>query len=121
MENEIINLPKRLNIEIVNPCYKAISIVKKELKNKPLIGFSAAPWTLACYYIEGKISKDLSEVRKFSYQQVKEMNFLIDLFSDLIIEHLKNQIEAGVDCIQIFDTHAYQLDYSLPSQLIFCM
>ena len=39
------------------------------------------------------------------------MDFIIDLFSDLISQHLINQIEAGVDLIQIFDTHSYQMDY----------
>ena len=41
------------------------------------------------------------------------MDFIINLFSDLIAEHLINQIEAGVDVIQIFDTHSYQMDYNM--------
>jgi uroporphyrinogen decarboxylase len=41
------------------------------------------------------------------------MDFIIDLFSDLISQHLINQIEAGVDLIQIFDTHSYQMDYAM--------
>ncbi len=111
--NDILNLPTKLDQDIVEPCYKAISIVKKELKNKPLIGFSAAPWTLAAYFLEGKLSKDLSVARKFSYEHVNEMKFLIELLTNLIIEHLKNQIESGVDSVQIFDTHAYHLDCNL--------
>ncbi len=39
------------------------------------------------------------------------MDFIIELFSYLISQHLINQIEAGVDLIQIFDTHSYQMDY----------
>ena len=41
------------------------------------------------------------------------MDFIIDLFSDLILQHLLNQIAAGVDLIQIFDTHSYQMDYNM--------
>ncbi len=104
-------LSRELNINKVKPCYEAIKNIKKELINKPLIGFSAAPWTLATYYIEGSITKDLSRIKSFSYKNSKEMDFIIDLFSDLILQHLLNQIEAGVDLIQIFDTHSYQMDY----------
>ncbi len=104
-------LSRELNSDKVKPCYKAIKNIKKELTDKPLIGFSAAPWTLATYYIEGNITKDLSRIKSFSYKNSKEMNFIIDLFSDLISQHLINQIEAGVDLIQIFDTHSYQMDF----------
>ena len=104
-------LSRELNSDKVKPCYEAIKNIKKELTNKPLIGFSAAPWTLATYYIEGNITKDLSRIKSFSYKNLKEMDFIIDLFSDLISQHLINQIEAGVDLIQIFDTHSYQMDY----------
>ena len=106
-------LPRKLNSKKVKPCYKAIKNVKKELIDKPLIGFSAAPWTLATYYIEGNITKDLSRIKSFSYKNSKEMDFIIELFSYLISQHLINQIEAGVDLIQIFDTHSYQMDYHM--------
>ena len=104
-------LSKELNKEKVKPCYEAIKNIKKELTDKPLIGFSAAPWTLATYYIEGNITKNLSRIKSFSYKNSQEMDFVIDLFSNLITQHLLNQIEAGVDLIQIFDTHSYQMDY----------
>ena len=106
-------LSRELNSNKVNPCYKAIKNIKKELTDRPLIGFSAAPWTLATYYIEGSITKDLSRIKSFSYKSSKEMDFIISLLSDLISQHLINQIEAGVDLIQIFDTHSYQMDYSM--------
>jgi len=107
----IKSLSKELNSKKVEPCYDAIKNIKNELLDRPLIGFSAAPWTLATYYIEGNITKDLSRIKSFSYKNSKEMDFIIDLFSDLITQHLINQIEAGVDLIQIFDTHSYQMDY----------
>ena len=78
-----------------------------------MIGFSAAPWTLATYFIEGTITKDLSKIKSYSYKYPKEMDFIIDLFSNLISQHLLNQIDAGIDLIQIFDTHSYQMDYNM--------
>ena len=106
-------LSKELDIKKVNPCYSAIKNIKKELTGKPLIGFSAAPWTLATYFIEGNITKDLSRIKRYSYNNTRDMDFIIDRFSDLIRQHLINQIEAGVDLIQIFDTHSYQMDYRM--------
>jgi uroporphyrinogen decarboxylase len=41
------------------------------------------------------------------------MDYLINLFSDLISEHLINQVEAGVDALQIFDTHSYKMDFRM--------
>ena len=106
-------LSRKLNCNKVKPCYEAIKNIKKELTDRPLIGFSAAPWTLAVYYIEGNITKDLSRIKSFSYKNSEKMDFIIELFSELISQHLINQIEAGVDLIQIFDTHSYQMDYNM--------
>lgn len=111
--DNIKSLPKKLNIQKVKPCYRAIENIKKELKEKPLIGFAAAPWTLAAYFIEGTITKDLSKIKSYSYKCPNEMDFIIELFSNLITQHLLNQINAGIDLIQIFDTHSYQMDYSM--------
>lgn len=109
----IKSLIKELDKEKVNPCYNAIKNIKKELINKPLIGFAAAPWTLAAYYIEGHLTKDLSVIKSFSYKNPEKIEYIINLFSDLIVEHLINQIESGVDIIQLFDTHSYQMDYTM--------
>ncbi len=109
----INSLPTELYLESVKPCYKAIQSIKNELTDRPLIGFSAAPWTLAAYYIEGRLTKDLSIIKSFSYKYPEKMDYIINLFSDLIIKHLLNQIEAGVDVIQIFDTHSYQMDNNM--------
>ncbi len=109
----INSLVKELDKKKVNPCYNAIKSIKKELINKPLIGFAAAPWTLAAYYIEGHLTKGLSVIKSFSYKNPEKMEYIINLFSDLIVEHLINQIESGVDIIQLFDTHSYQMDYSM--------
>ena len=46
------------------------------------------------------------------------MDFIIDLFSSLISQHLFNQINAGIDLIQIFDTHSYQMDYKMHKNIL---
>ncbi len=96
----------------VKPVYEAIYKLKKELKvlNKPLIGFAAAPWTLATYLIEGQLTKDHVKIREFAYKKKDDFKKIVEILSGLITSHLENQILHGVDIIQIFDTHAHNMD-----------
>ena len=101
------------------PVYQSLKKVKKEVKilNKPLIGFAGAPWTIAAYLIEGNLTKDLMVARRTAYEKKNLMNNIISILTDIIIEHLKRQIESGADIIQIFDTHSNVLDYSSKQKL----
>ena len=110
--NNII-IDKELNQ--LQPVYDAIKSVKKELsKTKiPLLGFVGAPWTLATYAIEGSLSKEHLKVRNFAYKETKLMDKLVDMLSELIIEHMSKQIEHGADAIQIFESHSNSMDYFL--------
>lgn len=101
--------------ETLNPVYEAISKTRTALDveghdNTALIGFSGAPWTLACYMIEGGGSKDFLETRKFSYAQENDFRELIDLLVESVSEHLMMQIKAGAQAVQIFDSWAGVLD-----------
>ncbi len=83
----------------------AIFEIKKKLPNsKDLIGFCGAPWTLACYMIEGGSSKDYAKTRTFLWnnEQVffKLINKLIKNCADL----LEYQYQAGCTVLMIFDT-----------------
>lgn len=83
--------------------FKTIRILKKELK-VPLIGFSAAPFTLASYLIEGKPSRDFVKTKTFMYAQPKAWSLLMEKLTSLIIIYLQSQIDAGVQVIQLFDS-----------------
>lgn len=83
----------------------AVSLTKKELNSRvPLIGFSGAPWTLLCYMVEGKGSKNFSEVKNLIYNNPKLAHFILDKLANAISKYLSAKIEAGVDAVQIFDT-----------------
>ena len=82
---------------------KTIAILRKEL-HVPLIGFSAAPFTLASYLIEGKPTRDFLKTKSFMYTEPKAWNLLMEKLSDLIVVYLTSQIAAGIQTIQLFDS-----------------
>jgi len=86
---------------------EAIKMTKKELNGRvPLIGFAGAPWTIFCYMVEGKGSKTFSVARKFLYNDPSFAHKLMDKITESTIRYLKNQIAAGADIIQVFDSWA---------------
>ncbi len=80
-----------------------IRILKKEL-DVPLIGFTAAPFTLASYLIEGKFQRDFPETRKFIYKEPIKWHLLMEKLSNAINDYLKFQSDNGCDALMLFDS-----------------
>lgn len=70
----------------------------------PLLGFSGSPWTLACYMVEGKGSRDFHEVKRLMLNAPAAMTQLLDLLVESVIAYLRCQIDAGADAVMVFDT-----------------
>jgi uroporphyrinogen decarboxylase len=84
---------------------EALSLTKKELNCRvPLIGFSGSPWTLLTYMVEGKGSKDFTQIKKFILNESKLAHNLLNLLADTVADYLSAQIESGANAVQIFDT-----------------
>ena len=88
------------------PVYKAIQITREKLdKKKSLIGFIGAPWTLLIYMLGAKVGK-----KEINYEKIKknefEVNLILDKLNDYLCTHIENQVNAGADVIQIFDSWA---------------
>jgi len=84
---------------------EAISMLRQELAGRvPLIGFSGAPFTLACYMVEGRGSRDFAVLKKMMYSAPEVYHALMNKVSDMLIDYLDSQIVAGVQAVQIFDT-----------------
>ena len=108
---EEINLDKIINtepkdfIKKLEPVYKGIEKVKNNLKNKSLIGFVGAPWTLLVYMMNKESPKN-----NFSFDKINKdkslINKLINKIQESICLHVDKQIEAGANVIQIFDSWA---------------
>ena len=83
----------------------AVSLTKKNLNNRvPLIGFSGSPWTLLTYMVEGRGSKNFSEVKKLIYNNPELAHAILGKLSNTIADYLSAKIEAGCNAVQIFDT-----------------
>jgi uroporphyrinogen decarboxylase len=91
----------------LEPVYETLRLTKKNMPQETsLIGFVGAPWTLACYVIEGKSSKNFSTLKHIASADLAFFAALVDLLTDAVSEHAINQIEAGAEIIQIFDSWA---------------
>ncbi|MBR2816465.1 MAG: uroporphyrinogen decarboxylase [Reyranella sp.] len=89
------------------PVYEAIRQTRAALpRETALLGFAGAPFTLACYMIEGSGSRDFAKVKKWAYGHPESFGLLIDLLVESVVDHLSNQVEAGVDGVQLFDSWA---------------
>ena len=71
-----------------------------------LIGFSGAPFTVACYMVEGHGSRDFAAPRLMAYQQPVLFERLIALLIDATVIYLGGQIEAGAEAVMLFDSWA---------------
>lgn len=91
---------------------ETIRMLRRELASRggvPLIGFAGAPLTLAAYLVEGKGSKDFAKLRAFLYAEPAAAHRLMDKLATCMARYLRNQIEAGAQAVQLFDTWAGML------------
>jgi len=86
---------------------RAIRSVRQSLAGKvPLIGFSGAPFTLACYAVEGRSSKDFASVKRLLYNQPRMWHRLLEKLAAAVANYARCQIAAGAQAIQLFDSWA---------------
>jgi uroporphyrinogen decarboxylase len=92
--------------EKLNPIYEAIKKTRKILnKEKSLISFVGAPWTLAIYMLGLKTNKNELDFNKLQEKKF-ELEIIIDKLNEYLCVHLENQIKSGADIIQVFDSWA---------------
>ena len=104
---DLSKLSNKLSSEKLAPVYEAIRLTRKNLPQETaLIGFCGLPWTLACYMVEGKGSRDFANVRSTAHKQKDFFKGLIELLTQSVIDHSIAQIEAGAQAIQLFDSWA---------------
>jgi uroporphyrinogen decarboxylase len=77
--------------------------------NVPVIGFAAAPWTLACYMIEGRTRGDISLAKRMLAEEPQTVRLLLERIAHATSKYLSSQIAAGAAVVQLFDTWAGEL------------
>jgi uroporphyrinogen decarboxylase len=81
---------------------EAIRALVRELE-VPLIGFAGAPFTLASYLIEGGPSRDHAKTKGLMFADPPTWDALLRALVDLVVPHLRAQVEAGASALQVFD------------------
>lgn len=95
-----------LDLQTVGPVAEAVGLLVSALGDVPLIGFAGAPFTLASYLVEGGPSKLHERTKAMMLAEPATWHALMASLTDLTIEFLKVQLDAGVDAIQLFDSWA---------------
>jgi uroporphyrinogen decarboxylase len=89
---------------------KALRLIRKEIgTERALIGFSGSPWTLATFMMEGGSAQKYTRALAMFREDPKTFRALLKKLTEAITAYLKMQIAAGVDAVQIFDSHGGHL------------
>lgn len=110
-----INALDMSTLDKLNPVYEALrqtqtALLAEGYFETALIGFAGAPWTVATYMIEGGSSKDFMKTKIMAYHEPEKLSALIDILVEATAIYLINQIKAGAEAVQIFDSWAGALD-----------
>lgn len=90
--------------------YKSITTTRIKLNGRvPLLGFVGAPWTLLVYMTEGQGSKMFRFAKQWIYEYTKEAHQLLQATTDCCIEFLAQQVVAGAQMLQVFESWAGEL------------
>jgi uroporphyrinogen decarboxylase len=98
-----LGLPDRAALR---PVYETLGIVRAKLPcEKALIGFAGAPWTLATYML-GENGSPGERLARARVQAKNELPALLEVLTSIVTAHLAEQVRAGADVVQIFDSWA---------------
>ena len=103
--NKLLETKEKKYLSVLTPIYSAIKKTKKTLsKDKSLIAFVGAPWTLIIYLYNLKKKDDLNQ--KIKIENKAEIKLVLKKLDEFLKLHITCQVEAGADIIQIFDSWA---------------
>jgi len=102
---DFVPAPERLA-----PVIDTVRKVSAELPPETtLLGFAGSPWTVATYMVHGEGSKDQAEARRMAHTEPERFAALIDAIICATVDYLGDQIDAGVEAVQLFDSWAGSL------------
>src|SRR5215213_2480970 len=90
---------------------EALRLTKAALGDRTaLLGFAGAPFTLACYLIEGRPAREFARAKALMYGQPAVWHRLMERLTQVTVDYLKAQLAAGSDAVQLFDSWLGLLD-----------
>jgi uroporphyrinogen decarboxylase len=105
--DKVATLAREADMTTLEPVFETLRRVKRELDPKiALIGFCGAPWTVATYMVAGQSTPDQATARMMAYRHPEAFAKVVDIIVDNSIRYLLEQLKAGADVLQIFDTWA---------------
>jgi uroporphyrinogen decarboxylase len=88
---------------------EAIRLLRKEL-TVPLVGFAGAPFTLASYLVEGGPSRNHERTKALMLGEPDTWEALMRALVSVVLPHLRAQVAAGAQALQVFDSWVGTLD-----------
>ena len=106
-EAQIDALPQLVPERDVPFVLESIRLIRPNLpRGAPLIGFAGGPFTLLCYLVCGKPSKEFGAARSFLYAQPEAAERLLDKLADAMTAYLRAQAAAGAQALMLFESWA---------------
>ncbi len=103
----------------IAPVFETLRRVKPQLKDyQTLIGFCGGVWTVACYMIDGQGRQAFVKAKEAAFHRAAVLKRLMDKIEAATLAYLMEQIDAGAEVIQIFESHAGQLEGAVFDALI---
>ncbi len=92
------------------PVYETVRRVVAALpRETTMLGFAGSPWTVATYMVAGQGSRDQGETRRFAYRDPNAFETIIRAIEAMTVDYLSQQIIAGAEAVQLFDSWAGSL------------
>lgn len=110
-EADLSRLSVKTIDQTLSPVYQTLKnirnmLIQEKRDHVTTLGFAGAPWTIACYMIEGSGSRDFEHVKATALKNPVFFDHLMDLIVEATVHYLSAQIKAGAEAVQIFDSWA---------------
>ncbi|HEC1794411.1 TPA: uroporphyrinogen decarboxylase [Campylobacter lari] len=110
-KEDLERLDVEKSVKNLSYVYDALALTREKLvHDKALIGFCGSPWTIATYMIEGGGSKNYAKCKKLVYQNPEFLHQILSKLTLALKYYIQEQIKAGANAIQIFDSWASALE-----------
>ena len=108
-KNHLLKLNPDGALKKLEYVFEATALIKANI-DVPLIGFTGSPWTLFVYLFYGESPKSHDEINSYLELQSQNAHSYLEQLTEFTNDYVQAQIEAGADCIQIFDSWGGLLD-----------